>query len=104
MKYSLNIDYIKKEVKNANFELFNTIINYEGILPNALYDVFNPNINFLELNIPVEIKQAIMAKHEVNFIEHRRFEAFKKPNESFEDCDKRLIQELVDKTGLPIFE
>ena len=25
-------------------------------------------------------------------------------NESFEDCDKRLIQELVDKTDLPIFE
>ena len=61
-------------------------------------------INFLGLNIPVELKQAIMAKHGNNFIEHRRFESFNKPNESFEDCDKRLIKELVDKTGLPIYK
>lgn len=100
MKYILNVDFIK----NADSEVFDKILNYDGVLPNDLYEVFNPNINFLGLDIPVEIKQAIMAKHETNFIEHRRFEAFKKSNESFEDCDKRLIQELVDKTDLPIFE
>ena len=100
MENSLNIDFIK----NADSEVFDKILNYDGVLPNDLYEVFNPNINFLGLNIPVELKQAIMAKHGNNFIEHRRFESFNKPNESFEDCDKRLIKELVDKTGLPIYK
>ena len=100
MKYSLNVVFIK----NADYDFFDKILNYDGVLPNDLYEVFNPNINFLGLDISVEVKQAIMAKHENNFIEHRRFESFKKPEESFEDCDKRLIKELVTKTGLPIYE
>lgn len=100
----LNIEFLQKEAETPSSELWDKLIEYDGVLPNDLYEVFNPNFNFLELDIPIAVKYVIMDKHESNFIDHRRFEAFKKPNESFEDCDARLIQELIDYLGLPLFE
>lgn len=100
----VNIDYLRAEVGNPTSELWDKLLKYDGVLPNDLFEFFNPNINFLDLNIPLYVKQAIMRKHEENWVNHRRYELFNKPGESFSDCDNRLIQELVDKTGLPIFE
>ena len=100
----LNIEYLRTEAENPYSELWDKLIEYKGVLPNDLYEVFNPNLNFLDLNIPIAIKQEIMNTHESNFIEHRRFEAFNNPNESFEGCDARLIQDLIDYLDLPLFE
>ena len=104
--YILNENYIKKEMENlksnGDSEFINAILNYPKPLPlifDRLFHLSLPN----HWGIPVSICKKVQHKHSENLILHGRYEAFNKDNESFSECDDRLIQQLLDKTGLPIY-
>ena len=103
--YNLNFDWIRSEAKKVNdgeeSSFVVAILNYDGICPNELYEVFNPNIS--PAGFPRELCREIQAKHGENWILHRRYEYFNTKGESFEDCNNRLIEELLQKTNLPIY-
>lgn len=104
--YKLNIEYIGEQAKELNrtgeCDLIQ-LLEYNAPLPSELAMVFNPNWDSLGFGFPVGFKQMFMRKHEENFIEHIRFEAFKRKNESFTDCNNRLISDLLETTGLPLY-
>lgn len=103
--FELNFEYIQKEAElinnNSNSKLIDTILTYDGVLPDELYDVFNPSVS--PLGFPVGLCMQMQKEHGNNWIEHRRFESFNRPGETFEECNSRLIELLMDKTGLPIY-
>lgn len=101
MSYKLNSDYIKKEIINPNGELFHSLLYYDGVLPMALYQVFNIHMNPLEL--PRYICSQMNAKHGERWLEHGRLESYKLPGETFTECENRLIKEMLDNIELPIF-
>ena len=100
MSYKLNVDYLQTQ-KELDSELTVSLIEYTGVLPLQLYHVYNPYHD--SWGIPKHVREFVYAKHGSKWIEHGRYESFKLPGESFEDCENRLIQELLDNTRLPIF-
>lgn len=102
--FKLNFEYIQKEAElinnNSNSELVDVLLTYEGVLPTELYDVFNPSVSLF--GFPMGLCVEIQKKHGDNWIEHRRFESFNLPGETFEGCNNRLIEQLLE-TGLPIY-
>lgn len=100
--YEFNTDYFKENLSNQDSELVKALLDYDGVLPCQLSYPLNIYIN--PLNLPRDVLYKIREKHDQKLIEHSRYEAFKLPGESFGECDDRLIKELLDVTGLPIFE
>ena len=98
----LNFKYILKEAAKKDSELVNFILNYDGVLPICLYYTFNENVN--PADFPLSTCKEIQAKHGENWKLHQKFNKFAKKGESFEDCDNRLIKELLQSTKLPIFK
>lgn len=99
--YEFNIDYFKENLSDSDSELVQALINYDGVLPIELD--YPLNINISPLNLPHDVLYKIREKQGEKLIEHGRYELFKLPGESFGECDDRLIQELLDSVGLPIF-
>ena len=100
MSYKLNVEYLQTQ-KELDSELTISLIEYTGVLPLQLCHVYNPYHD--SWGIPKHVREFIYSKHGDNWAEHGRLESFKLPGESFEDCEDRLIQELLDSMGLLIF-
>ena len=105
--YKLNFEYIMKEATNINDEIdvrdsefIQAIMDYDLPLPIGLYYTFN-QIN--PCKFPRRVCQDIQKKHGNNWRLHERHEFFNNPGETFEDCDNRLIKQLLDKIELPIY-
>ncbi len=101
MSYKVNSEYLKRELVNQNSTLFQALLNYDGVLPMALYQLFNIDINPLQL--PRYLCSQMNDKHGEKWIEHGRLEYYKLPGETFTECEDRLTKKLLDDTGLPIF-
>lgn len=105
LMYELDLEYIEKQINELSStdkgEFITTLLNYDGVLPIELEQLFNPYIN--PLHIPQAVIIEVRAKHEDKWVEHGRYESFVLPGETFEDCNQRLIQRFVNKTGSPCF-
>lgn len=99
MSYKLNVEYLKTQ-KTMDSELIKALSEYKGVLPFQLYHAFNPSLDVW--GVPQYIRDYLYEIHGDNWVEHGRYEAFKLPGESFEDCEDRLTKQLLDEIKLPI--
>lgn len=106
--YKLNVEWIKNEAKKLESvydietnEFINFILEYRHPLPIELYWVFNQYHNLA--GMPRAVCQKVQKIHGANWVQHERVHAFNKPGETFQDCNNRLVEDLMDKTELPIY-
>lgn len=87
--YNLNIEYIEKNL----FEVIHALKEYDGTIP------FQLDITYGELS---DLGHALFFYKKDVMIAHK-YEYWALPGESLDDCNNRLIKQLLDATGLPIY-
>lgn len=103
--YDFNEEYFQVEVEHMrngeNSELLDTLLSYDKPLPSVFSSLFNSHVN--SYDVPRNIVNKFLEKHEDNLINHIRLESFKFKEESFGECDDRLMSQFVKETGSPLF-
>jgi len=105
MDYDFNEDYLRNEIinyeKNRHSELFDVLLDYDDPLPSWFNTIFNEYRN--TYGVPTEIINQVQNKHGENFLTHIRYEGFVLKDETWHDCDDRLMENWIKKTHNPLF-